>query len=361
MCFTKKRMLSLLLTLCMVIGLMPSTIFASGSAKETAVAVPSEALVIESGTYYRISKTWFAENNPSKETMSLSVKIPDNVITIAKDGFIDSYTSAKKSKGAVTYNDNLGRYNIVNLDFSEASSLTAIGEQAAMRCPVEGVLDLSNTKVETIGKNAFKECTGITGVILPSTLKNIGSTSAGSVFHSCSGMQFVRTAGKNSEAVFELPDNLEVIGKQSFYKCTGLPANTAITIPASVTHVGSEVFNYTPSITTITVKTDDASNYDGKAFSDSTNKYGVGNRLTVFNNSAAKNTFTPGGLTSYKNSLTYEFTLHYGDGENAVTEPKLYAQSVNVCKNADGSWAVNDAYEIPKAPSENAPVGYDCG
>lgn len=361
MCFTKKRMLSLLLTLCMVIGLMPSTIFASGSAKETAVAVPSEALVIESGTYYGISKTWFAENNPSKETMSLSVKIPDNVITIAKDGFIDSYTSAKKSKGAVTYNDNLGRYNIVNLDFSEASSLTAIGEQAAMRCPVEGVLDLSNTKVETIGKNAFKECTGITGVILPSTLKNIGSTSAGSVFHSCSGMQFVRTAGKNSEAVFELPDNLEVIGKQSFYKCTGLPANTAITIPASVTHVGSEVFNYTPSITTITVKTDDASNYDGKAFSDSTNKYGVGNRLTVFNNSAAKNTFTPGGLTSYKNSLTYEFTLHYGDGENAVTEPKLYAQSVNVCKNADGSWAVNDAYEIPKAPSENAPVGYDCG
>lgn len=361
MCIIKKRMLSLLLTLCMVIGLMPSTIFASGLAKETAVAVPSEALVIENGTYYGISKTWFAENNLSKETMSLSVKIPDNVITIAKDGFIDSYTSAKKSKGAVTYNDNLGRYNIVNLDFSEASSLTAIGEQAAMRCPVEGVLDLSNTKVETIGKNAFKECTGITGVILPSTLKNIGSTSAGSVFHSCSGMQFVRTAGKNSEAVFELPDNLEVIGKQSFYKCTGLPANTAITIPASVTHVGSEVFNYTPSITTITVKTDDASNYDGKAFSDSTNKYGVGNRLTVFNNSAAKNTFTPGGLTSYKNSLTYEFTLHYGDGENAVTEPKLYAQSVNVCKNADGSWAVNDVYEIPKAPSENAPVGYDCG
>lgn len=361
MCIIKKRMLSLLLTLCMVIGLMPSTVFASGSAKETAVAVPSEALVIENGTYYGISKTWFAENNLSKETMSLSVKIPDNVITIAKDGFIDSYTSAKKSKGAVTYNDNLGRYNIVNLDFSEASSLTAIGEQAAMRCPVEGVLDLSNTKVETIGKNAFKECTGITGVILPSTLKNIGTTSAGSVFYGCSGMQFVQTAGKNSEAVFELPDNLKVIGKQSFYKCTGLPANTAITIPASVTHVGSEVFNYTPSITTITVKTDDASNYHGKAFSDSTNKYGLGNRMTVFNNSAAKNTFTPSGFTSYKNSLTYEFTLHYGDGENAGTEPKLYAQSVNVCKNADGSWAVNDAYEIPKAPSENAPVGYDCG
>lgn len=368
MCFTKKRMLSLLLTLCIVIGLMPLSVFAVGADEGTTIIdVPQDAMVIENEVYYGISKSWFEMYNPAGKKLSLSLKLPNSVTTICKDGFRDSWSSEKQRKGCITnYNYDgdktyTDKYTIINIDFSSAENLTTIGEQAAMRCPVEGVLDLSNTKVETIGKNAFKECTGITGVILPSTLKNIGTTSAGSVFYGCSGMQFVRTAGKNSEAVFELPDNLKVIGKQSFYKCTGLPANTAITIPASVTHVGSEVFNYTPSITTITVKTDDASNYDGKAFSDSTNKYGVGNRLTVFNNSAAKNTFTPSGFTSYKNSLTYEFTLHYGDGENAVTEPKLYAQSVNVCKNADGSWAVNDVYEIPKAPSENAPVGYDCG
>lgn len=329
------------------------------------IEVPTEGMVITNGVYYGISKDWYTKNNPNGKVLSLDLTIPDNVTEIYKDGFRDSWSREKEQKDCITNYDGDGsytdKYTIINIDFSSAENLTTIGEQAAMRIPLEGVLDLSNTKVETIGKNAFKECTEITGIILPSTLKNIGSTSGGSVFYSCSGMQFVRTAGKNSEAVFELPDNLEVIGNQSFYKCTGLPANTAITIPASVTHVGSEVFNYTPSITTITVKTDDASNYHSKAFSDSTNKYGVGNRLTVFNNSAAKNTFTPSGFSSYKNSLTYEFTLHYGDGENAVTEPKLYAQSVNVCKNADGSWAVNDAYEIPKAPSENAPVGYDCG
>ena len=325
------------------------------------IKVPTEGMVITNGVYYGISKDWYTKNNPERKVLSLDLTIPNNVTTIYDNGFRDNWTREKEQKDCITNYDGEDKYTIINIDFSSAENLTTIGEQAAMRIPLEGVLDLSNTKVETIGKNAFKECTEITGVILPSTLKNIGSTSAGSVFYSCSGMQFVRTAGKNSEAVFELPDNLEVIGNQSFYKCTGLPANTAITIPASVTYVGSEVFNYTPSITTITVKTDDASNYNGKAFSDSTNKYGVGNRLTVFNNSAAKNTFTPSGFSSYKNSLTYEFTLHYGDGENVVTEPKLYAQSVNVCKNADGSWAVNDAYEIPKAPSENAPVGYDCG
>ena len=70
MCITKKRLLSLLLTLYMVIGLMPSTIFASGSAKETAVAVPSEALVIENGVYYGISKSWFESYNPNGEKLS---------------------------------------------------------------------------------------------------------------------------------------------------------------------------------------------------------------------------------------------------------------------------------------------------
>ena len=357
----KKRIMSLLLALCLVSSLIPYVVIANGSARENAIAVPTDALVIANGTYYGILKTWFQENNPNQETLSLSVTIPDNVTAIAKDGFIDSYTSEKKSKGAVTSNDKLGRYNIVNLDFSEATNLTAIGDQAAMRCPMEGVLDLSNTKVATIGKNAFKECEGITGVILPSTLQQIGSTSSGSVFYGCSNMQFVRTAGGSPEAVFELPENLEVIGNQSFYKCTGLPAGTAITIPASVTYMGSEVFNYTPSITTITVKTNDASQYDGKAFSDSTNQYGLGNRLTVFNNSAAKNTFVPGGLSAYKNSLTYEFTLHYGDDENAVTEQKLYGQSVNVCKNTDGTWSINDSYSIPKAPADDAPVGYTGG
>lgn len=76
------------------------------------------------------------------------------------------------------------------------------------------------------------------------------------------------------------PKQLEVIGRQSFYKCTGLPAGTAVTIPASVTYVGSEAFYHTDPITTITVETDDASAYDGGAFKG--NNYGLGKRLVVF-------------------------------------------------------------------------------
>lgn len=97
---------NLLLALCMVICFVPSMAYASGPAEEDPILVPQEGLVIEKETYYGISKEWFKANNPDKETMSLAVKIPSNVTTIAKDGFIDSYTSEKKSKGAVTYRKN---------------------------------------------------------------------------------------------------------------------------------------------------------------------------------------------------------------------------------------------------------------
>lgn len=130
-------------------------------------------------------------------------------------------------------------------------------------------------------------------------------------------------------------------------------------IPASVTYMGSEVFHHTPSVTTIVVKATDASNYAGGAFMG--DNYGLGTRLTVFNNSAAKNTFVPNGSNSYANSLTYEFTLHYGNSADAVTEPKLYGQAVNVCKNADGSWAVNNNYEIPEVDPGTVPTGYEGG
>lgn len=235
MCITKKRILSLLLTLCMLTGLTPLSVFAIGADEGTTIIdVPQEAMVIVDGIYYGISKDWFKTHNPTGEKLSLSLKMPNSVTTIYNDGLRDSWSYEKQQNGCITDRNYDGdgdkkytytdKYTIINIDFSSAESLTTIGEQAAMRIPLAGVLDLSNTKVETIGKNAFKECTEITGVILPSTLKKIGTTSAGSVFYCCSGMQFVRTAGKNSEAVFDLPDNLEVIGNQSFYKCTGLPA-----------------------------------------------------------------------------------------------------------------------------------------
>lgn len=353
----KKKIMRFLLMLCLLACAAP--LAARAQAPTDVLVVPQEGMVIVSGTYYGISKDWFQKNNPDKGTVSVSVTIPSDVTAIANDGLRDSYSSDKKRYGAVTYNDNLGRYNLAAVDFSQAVNLKTINNQAAMSCTaLTGVLDLSQTKIETLGKSAFSGCTGIEGVILPKTLKSIGSEDAGSVFRSCSGLKFVRTAGGDPQATFELPKQLEVIGRQSFYKCTGLPAGTAVTIPASVTYVGSEAFYYTDPITTITVETDDASAYDGGAFKGK--NYGLGKRLVVFRNAAAKKTFQASGLSSYKNAITYEFLLHYGDGPDARTEPKLYGQAVNVCKT-DGRWSVEENYTLPKAEITGVPTGYTGG
>lgn len=364
-----RHLLSVLLVCAMVLSLLPVSVFATGGSgsgltADDPMVVPTEGMVITNGTYWGISKSWYADVRSGTEVLYFSLKLPNNVTTIAADGFRDQWSSEKERQNVVVNYDGNGvytdKYKLVDIDFSEATSLTTIKSQAAMGCAISGVLDLSNTKVETIGKNAFKECTGLTGVILPETLKSIGSDNAGSVFYGCTNLEYVRTVGSAPDAVFELPKTLEYLGNQSFYKCTGLPAGTTIEIPASVTYMGSEVFYHTPSVTTIVVKATDASNYNGGAFEG--DNYGLGKRLTVFNNSAAKNTFVPNGSNSYANSLTYEFTLHYGeeDGTDIKTEPKLYGQAVNVCKT-DGVWAVDENYVIPEAELPEPVVGYTGG
>lgn len=69
--------------------------------------------------------------NPRKNTLYLSVVIPDSingtpVRDIAFEAFTTAYTSDKKAKGAVTYNDNLGLFSLTSVDFSAASHLETI-------------------------------------------------------------------------------------------------------------------------------------------------------------------------------------------------------------------------------------------
>lgn len=247
----KNRLFTIILMLFLSVGILSAAALAAPSAggkglsPDDPMVVPTDGMLIKGTTYYGISKAWFEEINPDKATMYFSVKVPSSVTSIINDGFRDSYTTDKKNNGAVTSYDNLGRYNMVAIDFSEATSLTTINNQAAMRCSyLSGVLDLSHTKITTLGKSAFSGCTGLTGVILPDTLEVLGEAdgSAGSVFNGCTGLQFVRTARSDKDAVFELPSNLRVIGKQTFRNAFTSTASIVGRIPDSVEIIGSEAF-----------------------------------------------------------------------------------------------------------------------
>ena len=355
----KNRLFTIILMLFLSVGILSAAALAAppavgaGLSPDNPMAVPTEGMIIKGNTYYGISKAWFAEINPNKDTMYFSVKVPGSVTSIIKDGFRDSYTSDKERNGAVTYNDNLGRYNMVAIDFSEATNLTTINNQAANGCSyLSGVLDLSKTNITTLGKSAFSGCTGLTGVILPDTLEVLGEAdgSAGSVFNGCTGLQFVRTARSDKDAVFELPSNLRVIGKQTFRNAFTSTASIVGRIPDSVEIIGSEAFYSRGAFSQIYI--DRQSGYDGY----DTGAFKNVGLLILPNNEAYKGT---GSFT--RTTKTYPVTLKFMNGSDLVaTQLKLYGQSIQYTKD-NGIWYQDDNYVLPDMGSVDVKPGYDAG
>lgn len=355
----KNRLFTIILMLFLSVGILSAAALAAPSAEGTGLTaddpmvVPTEGMLIKGNTYYGISKTWFAEINPDKATMYFSVKVPDSVTSIIKDGFRDSYTNDKERNGAVTYNDKLGRYNMVAIDFSKATSLTTINNQAAMNCSyLSGVLDLSHTKITTLGTSAFSGCTGLTGVILPGTLEVLGAANgkSGSVFKDCTGLEFLRTASSGSDVIFELPANLKVIGKDTFKDNFREGTELKVHIPESVEIIGSQAF-YNDKFAQIYI--DRQSGYDG--YDSGAFKY-VG-LLILPNNEAYKGT---GSFT--RTTKTYPVTLKFMNGSDLVdTQLKLYGQSIQYTQDENGIWYQDNTYVLPDPGSVDIKPGYDAG
>ena len=328
-----------------------------GLSADDPMELPFDAMVIIGGSYYGVDKSWFEHVNPDKADMYFSITLPDSVNTVAANAFRDSYSSEKKRYGAVTEHDKLGRYNVVAIDFSEAVSLTTIKSQAALRCSLTGVLDLSNTKISTIEKSAFSGCNGLTGVVLPNTLQVLGATdgSSGSVFNGCTGLQFVRTAGGDPEAIFQLPDGLKVIGKDTFNSSFAKGADMKIKIPASVEIIGSEAFCSNSAFSQIYIERQGGyEGYDSGAFK----AKATGDCLLIFPDSAAYK--SAGSYTRV--TKTYPVTLDFVySSSKVVSQLKLYGQSIRYTRGEDGLWYVDSGYMLPETNEQGTVPGYDAG
>ena len=350
----KKRLTAILLTLALVLSLGPVSVWAvggSGLSPDDPMAVPEEGMVIDGTAYRGVSSDWLLRVNPSGDEMYFSIKIPSSVTTIGSGGTVGTNVFS-----------NLGKSKVV-IDFSEATSLTTIESQAAMGAPIIGVLDLSKTKVQTIEKSAFSRCTGLTGVILPDTLEVLGAAdgSSGSVFNGCSGLEFVRTANSEESTVFELPDSLKAIGKQTFKDAFSAGMDVKVVIPESVETIGSEAF-YSGRISQIVVKrqgdgwSSNYSGYNGKAF-----HTGNSNLLIIFNDGESyldyKVNCNPTGTS--RNAMTHPLTIRFGD--TGIHQEKLNYQSIQYTRiEGTDFWEKDTAYTLPTL--ENTPdekPGYD--
>ena len=367
----KKRLIALFLSLVLALGLLPTAAAAAGDGltADNPMEVPVEGLVITNGTYYGISKEWYERINPEKKLMYFSITVPESVTIIAKDGFRDAWSNDKQKNQVITNYNYSGdkkyteKYKMVKIDFSKAASLTTIQSQAAMSCTyLSGILDLSKTKVETIEKSAFSGCSGLTGVILPDTLKSLGNQDSGSAFNGCSGLQYIRLSSSDDGTVFELPASLTCIGRQTFRNCFADGVDARVVIPASVETIGSEAF-YSSRISQIVVKRQGDgwdSNFTG--YGDSAFKTGNSNLLIIFRDNTSYWDYrlnVQPGTSAIRNAMTYPLTIQFGDTD--IEQEKLNYQSIQYTR-IEGTefWEKDAAYILPTL--ENTPAerpGYD--
>ena len=105
--------------------------------------------------------------------------------------------------------------------------------------------------VTSIGDWAFRDCTGLTSIMIPNSVTSIGN----GTFNGCSSLTSIT-----------IPDSVTSIGYYAFWDCSGL---TSITIPNSVTSIGYVAFSGCTGLTSINVA--------------SGNNYYSGNNGVLFN------------------------------------------------------------------------------
>jgi len=106
---------------------------------------------------------------------------------------------------------------------------TGTGGALAIPSTIEGY------SVASIGEYAFWNCTGLTSVTIPDSVKFIEKFA----FWNCTGLTSVT-----------IPDSVTYIGSYAFSGCTGL---TSVTIPDSVTYIANNMFQNCTGLTSVTI------------------------------------------------------------------------------------------------------------
>ena len=210
-------------------------LLATPAAADTPIAVPTDKLFFDKadGVITGIDADWLAENKDKP----LSVTIPAEIGGVAVTSIGQNAFNGKK---------------VVAVDFSNATNLEKIDNQAFMHSPVASV-DLSNTQVTVIGKFAFGDCKSLETFIFSNTLTSLGNSDGASVFTDCRSLKVMRLAGSPEGVVFELPEGLTTIGYQCFKNCFADGVDAKVIIPASVATLGEGAF-YDEHITQIIFK-----------------------------------------------------------------------------------------------------------
>ena len=220
----KKRVLAVLLALCLALALVPMSAFAADSD-----------FTIENGTLLEYTGPGGAVTIPDGVTNIstaafdsctglTSVTIPSSVTTIDWGAFngCTNLTSFQVSAGNANYASVDGV--LFNKDLN-ALAQYPMGRKGAYTIP---------NNVTEIWSGAFQNCTGLTGVDIPNGVTMISH----GAFQNCTGLTNVTIPN----SVTSIQGGIYMYGG-AFSGCTNL---TDVTIPDSVTEIGGGAFSGTP-------------------------------------------------------------------------------------------------------------------
>ena len=265
-----KRLISLLVAVCMMITMLPLsavTAFAADTASSTEYHEASD------GTYkyyYTINAdgktatiTNFRGPVDSKNTGPYNITIPTGLDDIPVTGIgnyaffhlsaltnvtipqgitsigdaafsdCDGLISATIEEGVPTGTNMFnGCDNLATVKLPE--SLTTIATGSFTYCPALNHVTIPDN-VTTIGTSAFSLCNGLSDITLGRGLTTIGDFA----FKNCDSLETI-----------QLPSNLKKIGEEAFRECDILKS---ITLPDSVTDIGEAAFSTCPELESITI------------------------------------------------------------------------------------------------------------
>ena len=282
------------------------------SPKVTSVTIGNNVTNIGSDAFYNCSSltgVTFGENSKLESIGYLafadcssltSITIPDSVTSIGEDAFYNCSSLTSFNFGENSQLESIGGeafYDCSSLtSITIPDSVTSIGSDAFYNCSsLTSVTFGENSKLESIGASAFRGCSSLTSITIPDSVTNIGSAA----FSGCGSLKSITLpfigakAGVTSSDTYQYPlgyifgtysytggtevmqsyygsststtrysyyyipsklKSVTVTGGNILYgafdRCSML---TSITIPDSVTSIGSSAFEYCSSLTSITI------------------------------------------------------------------------------------------------------------